>query len=79
MLTHCISISELGDGWVPVIMDTGEDYNFIRNTDIHLTDVHDYYLGGTTNAEWTYENYNDYIPNNSGAQSSHKPKLLKYV
>ena len=60
-------------------MDTEEEYNFIRKTDIHLIDVHDYYLGGTTNREWTYQNYNDYIPNDSGAQISHITKWGKYV
>ena len=54
-------------------MNTEAEYNFIRAADFYLTDVLDYYLGGTTNVEWTYENYNDYIPNDSGLSTlSHK-------
>ena len=64
--TFYLFFSELGEEWAPVIMNTEAEYNFIRSADYYLTDVHGYYLGGTTNVEWTYENYNDYIPNNSG-------------
>ena len=73
LLMHYIYISELGDGWAPVIMDTAEEYNFIRKSDIQFTDTWEYYLGGTTNVQWV-DVYDYYIPNDSGVQISHTNK-----
>ena len=47
-------------------MDTEVEFNFIQSADYYLTNVEDFYLGGTTDKEWTNQNYTDYIPNNSG-------------
>ena len=55
------------------------EYNFIRAAGFSLTDIEDYYLGGTTNEDCTYENYNDYIPNDSGQWNFYFQKLRKHV
>ena len=52
-------------------MDTEAEYNFIKSADFYFTDVEDYYLGGTTNEQWTNRKFTDYIPNDSGKSIYH--------
>ena len=44
-------LSELGDGWVPAILNTQVETDFIRQAQKGLTDDRSYWIGGSTNTE----------------------------
>ena len=61
---------ELGDGWAPVILETEEEWDFIRAADMYFTieNWYPYYnewywIGGTTSDHSVLNSpYSDYIP-----------------
>ena len=68
LMTHCICIPGLGDGWAPAILNSEEELAFIRRTEDRTIVIQSYYIGGSTDVEEigrTIE-YSDYIPSSSG-------------
>ena len=61
-------LSELGDGWAPTILETEEEFNFLREamTAFVMTYKQNVLLGGSTCMEPSYYpiDYSDYIPEN---------------
>ena len=66
-LTYCISISDLGDGWAPAILETEQEFNFLREAmgTFISTARQDTFIGGSTCIEprllsIEYSDYNTY-------------------
>ena len=63
-MLHCL---EIGQGWETAVLDTQEEYDFIREGQKSFIDSASYWISGSTNLEIDTEfNYTDYIGNNSG-------------
>ena len=58
--------SEIGYGWRPAVLDTQEEYDFIREGQKSFNDSASYWIGGSTDSNGIFE-YSDYIGNNSGS------------
>ena len=58
-------ISEFGNEWQPAILDTEEEYDFIREGQKSFSNSVPYWIGGSTDSNDTVE-YNDYIADSSG-------------
>ena len=72
--------SEIGNRWKPVVLDTQEEYDFIKEGQKSLNNSVHYWIGGSSNANVTHNtvlNFADYIGNNSG--NYHNDKIWMYV
>ena len=66
--THCIYISALGDGWGPTLLETEEEWNFLRGAMGLFTSTYDSYtyIGGSTSSCWQYYDFSfDYSQYNA--------------
>ena len=57
--------SEIGYGWETAVLNTEEDYDFLKVGQRSFNNSLPYWIGGSTNLTDTIE-YSDYIGNNSG-------------
>ena len=53
--------SEIGLGWMPAIMNSEAQRDFIRESQRLLSDVRTYFVGGSAPASGAF-NFSDYIP-----------------
>ena len=59
--------SEIGNGWEPAVLDTKEEYDFVKESQRSFNNSVPYWIGGSANATAkTLIDYTDYIGNNSG-------------
>ena len=42
---YCI---EQGDGWAPGVLETEDEYNFVKAAQRFFTDIRSYWIGGST-------------------------------
>ena len=65
-----LSISEMGNGWAPVVINSQEEYDFLRQGQKTLRNSVPYWINGSTNVQQQlgleFLNYSDYIANDSG-------------
>ena len=67
IFTYILYLSDIGDGWKPVVINSQVEYNFIREAQKVLSNSVPYWIGGSANYLPNVTiNYNDYIANNSG-------------
>ena len=60
-------ILELGNGWAPVILETEEEFNFVRAADRIINNPRNYWIDGSTNNCCIAEiEYSDYIQGDRG-------------
>ena len=59
--------SEIGYGWKTAVLDTKQEYDFLREGQTIFNNSLPYWIGGSTNLTETIE-YSDYIGDNSGDQ-----------
>ena len=60
--------TEIGNGWETAVLNTEEEYDFLKQGQRSFSNSLPYWIGGSTNStnlEDTIE-YSDYIENNSG-------------
>ena len=57
---------EIGKGWAPAVLDTQEEFDFIRIGQKTFTNSAPYWIGGSTNEPNDTTDYTKYIANNSG-------------
>ena len=60
-----ILFSEIGNGWEPAVLDTQEEYDFIKEGQRSFSSSVEYWIGGSTNATQFFT-YSDYVTNDSG-------------
>ena len=71
------NISELGEGWKPSILESEDEYDFVREGQKGLCDLEDYFIGGSVYPDfwWTIfgpfigafpQVYNNYSPTQAG-------------
>ena len=62
--------SVIGNGWKPVVLDTQEEYDFIKKVQTSFNNSVHYWIGGSTNVNVSINdvvlNFTNYIGNNSG-------------
>ena len=60
----------IGNGWKPVVLDTQEEYDFIKKVQTSFNNSVHYWIGGSTNVNVSINdvvlNFTNYIGNNSG-------------
>ena len=67
-----LSISEMGNGWAPVVINSQEEYDFLRQGQKTIRNSVPYWINGSTNAQQQFglehyrSNYTDYVANDSG-------------
>ena len=65
-----LTISEMGNGWAPVVINSQEEYDFLREGQKTLRNSVPYWINGSTNVQQQlgleHLNYSDYIVNDSG-------------
>ena len=67
---HILYLSDIGDGWKPVVLNTQEEYDFIRESQKVLSNSVPYWIGGSANYLPNVTiNYIDYIANSSGTHT----------
>ena len=64
----CCIFLEIGSGWKPAVLNTLEEYNFLRIGQKGFTNSDSFWLGGSTNLNGSIE-FSDYINSNSGITS----------
>ena len=59
LMTIIITFSEIGPGWIPTVLTSETEYNFIQEKQRRLSDKQDYFIAGTTRTVGTieWENY----------------------
>ena len=63
-------MSEIGDGWGPTVVNTEEEYAFIKEGQRSLSNSYPYWINGSTDTEIGGKlNFSNYIANNSGNNS----------
>ena len=65
-----LSILEMGIGWAPVVINSQEEYDFLRQGQKTLRNSVPYWINGSTNVQQQlgleHLNYPDYIASDSG-------------
>ena len=56
---------EIGSGWKPAVLNTVDEFNFIRIGQKSFINSDSFWLSGSTNLNGTIE-FSNYIDNNSG-------------
>ena len=62
--------SDIGMGWEPAVLDTKEEFDFIREGQKNFTNSAPYWIGGTTDSDKEQSiwfNFPDYLADNSGS------------
>ena len=63
-------MSEIGDRWGPAVVNTTEEFYFIKEGQKSLSNSYPYWIGGSTDIEiGGHLILSDYIANNSGNNS----------
>ena len=59
--------ADLGDGWVPVVLNSATELIFIKEIQKELNDNHSYWIGGSTDIEAEGSvTFLDYLQDNAG-------------
>ena len=64
---NLLLFTEIGIGWQPTVLDSQEEYDFIRQDQKGFSNSVRYWIGGSTNISSNNTvDYSNYIANNSG-------------
>ena len=83
-LTHCICISELGDGWAPAVLDNEQEFNFVLLSVKHVLPFPAAFIAGRIHPETIIEefgfnrySYHFSYPNYSPTQGGKEFSILR--
>ena len=62
---HLTFFPEIGEGWAPAVLDTQEEFDFIKEGQKTFKNSEPYWIGGSTNQNDKIT-YTEYIANNLG-------------
>ena len=67
LISQCIFISELGNGWGSALLESEAELNFIKEADRNISNAKSHWIGGSTNNCCVLDiDHSDYIPDNTG-------------
>ena len=70
-------MSDIGNGWIPALINDQTELDFIRESQRGLSNNHDYYIGGTTRGQREID-LSGYRTTNAGRGESYQYLKIFY-